>query len=143
MLCELGKSSPHCKSLHVSQIASMCAPFSLMSLPEEHACVLGMCPTLRMCCTGLCFLLAFFSWGGLCVTQLGTVAGRASSLALWGFVTGLAAVLLVVQVLFLLCCWDLAFWDEPHTGCADVLLQAPPTCSKCWQGMCSYAKRCF
>ena len=47
---------------------------------------------------GLCFLLAFFSWGGLCVTQLGTVAGRASSLALWGFVTGLAAVLLIVQV---------------------------------------------
>ena len=48
--------------------------------------------------TGLCFLLAFFSWGGLCVTQLGTVAGRASSLALWGVVTGLAAALLVVQV---------------------------------------------
>ena len=53
------------------------------------------------CCAGLCFLLAFFSWGGLCVTQLGTVAGRASSLALWGAVTGLAAVLLVVQV----CLW--------------------------------------
>jgi len=43
-------------------------------------------------------LLAFLAWGGICVTQLGTVAGRASSLALWGFVTGLAAVLLVVQV---------------------------------------------
>ncbi len=57
-------------------------------------------PFLHLCCAGLCFLLAFFSWGGLCVTQLGTVAGRASSLALWGFVTGLAAVLLVVQVSF-------------------------------------------
>ncbi len=43
-------------------------------------------------------MLAFLAWGGICVTQLGTVAGRASSLALWGFVTGLAAVLLVVQV---------------------------------------------
>ena len=48
---------------------------------------------------GLCFLLAFFSWGGICITQLGTVAGRASSLALWGFVTALSAVLLVFQVL--------------------------------------------
>ena len=61
-------------------------------------CALGVAPEL-WCIAGLCFLLAFFSWGGICITQLGTVAGRASSLALWGFVTALSAVLLVVQVL--------------------------------------------
>lgn len=53
--------------------------------------------TIDLCCAGLCYLCVFFTWGALCVTKLGTSAGRASSLAVWGAVAAISTLVLIVQ----------------------------------------------
>ena len=53
--------------------------------------------TIDLCCAGLCYLCVFFTWGALCVTKLGTSAGRARSLAVWGAVAAISTLLLIVQ----------------------------------------------
>lgn len=61
---------------------------------------------LAFASAGLCFLVAFFTWGAVCVTRLGSSAGRASSMAAWGAVTAMATLVLImqagVQLLFLI-----------------------------------------
>lgn len=80
---------------------------------------------------GLCYLCVFFTWGALCVTKLGSIAGRASSLAVWGFVAAISTLVLVVQaaVQLLFFVGNDAWASDPETKEILELLGCPKALS--------------
>ncbi len=80
---------------------------------------------------GLCYLCVFFTWGALCVTKLGSSAGRASSLTVWGFVAAISTLVLVVQaaVQLLFFVGNDAWASDPETKEILELLGSPKALS--------------
>lgn len=113
--------------------SSSCVLDALPSMPacSMHASHVIYVVTDLRSSAGLCYLCVFFTWGALCVTKLGSSDGRASSVAVWGFVAAISTLVLVVQaaVQLLFFVGNDAWASDPETKEILELLGCPKALS--------------